>query len=239
MNLTTIYHCCCATDISRYFIAPEFDCVPIFGPYAKSEYLDVSLIAKLILGSVSSILFQNELDELLLLNESAMDGLLSSLHMGLKSAERVVKCNDSIKFTVPEALLSLNCFLGSKGNREKIIERNIISTVIVAILNHGTPTEQKAGCQILWNLFNSKDEKLRTKLQLDVAKNHLPLDSLVQSEERGLKLLSSCASYVMNATEEERGLFIDTFLSVHCTDNLRNNMIFMGFVLPLPPVPIF
>ena len=151
VNLGIIHNCACSTDISDYFRAPEFDCVPIFKPFANSSDFSIRLHAVFILGFLSALLSQKEIDELLKLPIADMTCFITALQNSTTSNSHEVKVSDSV-FSVPVALLSLENLLVNFEVCSILMKIDIVPSMLT-LLACGSKFEQRACCQFLWSIL--------------------------------------------------------------------------------------
>lgn len=199
LNISAIYNCTLSTEISSYFLAPEFNCVPIFRPYATSTHDDVRLHSKFILGSLSELLSPNEVDELLQLTLSEMRSFLEAFEHSTTNNSHAVHCLNSV-FSLTEAILSLNSILVNDKNCEMIIAKNVVPALFT-LLACGSISEQISGCQLIWNLLLSPKYGLKFKQQLMSSELQMEdcLRIFVESKNCNLSLLSSCLLFLLES----------------------------------------
>lgn len=156
LNLSTIYNCSQVSDIKRYFLSPEFDCVAIFKPFTTSPYFEVSLHAKFILASISSLLSEAELDQLLSLTPKEQVSFIKAFCSGVTSESREVECS-GCSFLVKEALSAITNLVVNAKNCEMIVKSDSIVSSLAALLVAGSLSEQKAGCELMWTILSMQN----------------------------------------------------------------------------------
>ena len=203
LNVVIIHNCAHVTSITDYFKAAEFDCVPIFKPYATSVHFGIRLHAKFILGYLYSLLSQDEIKDVLELLPSDMSTLLQAFELRTTSNSHVVSCQDCT-FSMVEVLTSLNNLVLNPKNCESIVRKNIIPS-LAAFLACGSVLEQKSGCQLLWSILNSPGVGLRFKEQIQ--SSEIPLIDclrlLTDSDDESLSFLAQCILTTVDPSEEE------------------------------------
>lgn len=201
LNITIVHNCAHATRISDYFVAAEFDCVPIFKPFATSPHFEIRLHAKLILGYLSSLLSEEEIKDSLQLMASDMDTFLEAIKLSTTSNSHTVLCQDC-SFSTVEALTGLNNLVIDTKNCQATVHKNIVPS-LVALLACGSTSEQKAGCRLLWSILGSPDVGPKFKEQLQ--SSEIPIvdcfSSLFASEDESLSLLAHCILFILDTSE--------------------------------------
>ena len=211
LNISAIYNCTLSTEINSYFLAPEFNCVPIFRPYVTSSHDDVRLHSKFILGSLSELLSHDEVDELLQLTVSEMTSFLEAFECSTTSSSHAVHCLNSV-FSLAEAVLSLNSLLVNDKNCEMIIAKNVVPALFT-LLACGSISEQISGCQLIWNLLLSPKYGLKFKQQLMELSMEDCLRIFLESKSNNLSLLSSCLLFLLDS-DGVKGIFQTVVTSV-------------------------
>lgn len=203
LNLSIIYNCCQVPSIRRYFLSPEFDCVPIFKPFVTSPYLEVCLHAKFVLSYLSALLSAKEVDELLLLTFEEQDSFLEALQVGTSTNNRQVDCK-TCSFSVSEALRTLKNLAANLGNCEMLIKSDIIPSLAASLIS-GVISEQKAGCELIWKLLRAPTvgPKFREKIQSSEISIEDCISPLLLYDDEELIMLADCVLFSMVAAENE------------------------------------
>lgn len=191
------------TSIRRYFLSPEFDCNPIFKPYTTSPYLEVCLHAKFILSSLSTLLSENEVDQLLQLTFEEKEVFLKALQVGITANNRQVDCN-RCSFFVSEALTTLKNLVANLRNCEMIVGSDIIPS-LAALLITGSISEQKAGCEFIWKVLTMPNvgPNFREQLQASEISIEDCITPLLASDNEELIMLADAVLFFMDTTKNE------------------------------------
>jgi len=203
VNLGVVHNCACSTDISDYFRAPEFDCVPIFKPFANSSDFSIRLHAVFILGFLSVLLSKEEIDELLKLTIADMTCFITALQNSTTSDSHEVKVSDSV-FSVPVALLSLKNLLVNSEVCSILMKMDIVPSMLT-LLACGSKTEQGSCCQFLWSIIVSQKFTAEFKCELMSSDHHIKecLISLLNSGDTNLVALTSSLLFVIDSNSTE------------------------------------
>lgn len=203
LNLSTIYNCSQVTSIEIYFLSPEFDCILIFERYLTSPYLEVCLHARFILSCLTTLLSEKEVDQLLQLTSEEQDSFLKALQISTTANDREVKCN-AFSFSVTEALKSLNNLAMNIENCEMIIESNLVPS-LAAVLISGNISEQKAVCELVWNVLRrpTVGSKFKVLLGSSVISIEDCVSPLLKSGDEELVILAESVLFSMDTPESE------------------------------------
>ena len=202
LNITTICNCAYATDITKYFLVPELDCVSIFEPYANSPFFEVRLHAKILLGHLLPLISERDFS-ILQLTSADMDSFLDAFQTGTTSANREFQCQDST-FSVAEAAHALKALAANPKNCDMIVSKNLVPA-LATLLSCGDIAELKAGCELVWNILSLPrcGSVFREQLELSEIPLVECLQFLQESEDEALSLLSHCVLFAMDALEEK------------------------------------
>jgi len=203
INLGIIHNCAFSTDISGYFRAPEFDCVPIFKPFANSSDFSIRLHAVFILGFLSALLSQKEIDELLKLSIADITSFITALENSTTSNSHEVKVSDSV-FPIPVALHSLkNLFVNSEVCT--ILMKMDIIPSMMTFLACGSKSEQTTCCLLLWSVLVS--QKFPQKFKNEILSCDHPikecLASLLESGDTNLISLTTSLQFLLDSNHIE------------------------------------
>ena len=203
INLGIMHNCACSTDIGGYFRAPEFDCVPIFKPFVNSSDFCIRLHAVFILGFLSALLSQKEIDELLKLSITDMTCFITALEDSTTSNSHEVKMSDSV-FPITIALHSLkNLFVNSEVCTI-LIKMDIVPSLLT-LLACGSKCEQRACCQFLWSVLLS--QKFSQEFKIEILSGDHPikecLTSLLESGDTNLISVTSSLLLLFDSDNTE------------------------------------
>lgn len=206
LNIVIVHNCAHATSITHYFKAAEFDCIPIFKPYATTAHFEIRLHAKFILGYLTAVLSQEEIADSLELTASVMNVVLQAFELSTTSNSHIVICQEC-SFSTVEVLTSLNNLVVNTKNCEFIVHQNIIPS-LAALLGCGSILEKKSGCELIWSILSSSSVGLKFKEQIQSSEISLTdcLRLLFKSEDESLSLLAQCVLTTVDSSEaKEKG----------------------------------
>jgi hypothetical protein len=178
--------------------------------------LEVCLHAKFILSSLSTLLSEKEIDQLLQLTVEEADSFLKALEIGITAKDRQVKCYDVCSFSVTEALKILTNLSSNVKNCENIV-RSIAIPSFVALLISGSTTEQKAVCQLIWKVLRTPSIGPKFKEQLISSELSIEdcVTSLQESEDEELVMLSDAVLLSMDTALNEGKIKIPAYCMGH------------------------
>ena len=174
------------------------DCIPIFEPYANSSEFAIMIHAKMILGSLASLLDESLIEKLLCLRCCDMEKVLLALQESSCSTEHEVHF-DNCSFSASELTLGLTQLQLDVSNRCAIVKKNIIPT-LVALLCRGIE-EQLSACKLLWSLLFDTAFKSQV-LSSDVSLKDI-LESVESSTDPLLSQLAFCSSVCLTGIPED------------------------------------
>lgn len=176
-----LYSCSVQNEFHHYF--KHFDPVSFLGPFCKSPQFVVKYHSMIIAGNIGACL-PSIGTEILQLEDSDVEIIVDLLSKASASDQHEVKGHQCI-FSTTELLSGINCLLNDSMNANKLINSDILVTLI-SILVAGYPDEQKQAVLLMWSLAN------RVCLMETVSALDLPLIdvlwNLESTEDPHLKL---------------------------------------------------
>lgn len=181
-TLVVLYNCARSASIDAYYHTYSFP--NTLRPFANAQDMSMIIHTKLILAYVSSILMNDDIDELVQLSSSSAIDLIGILGEASTSANRSAN-----GFTITELVRGMKRLLVCCRNG-RLFATSTILPILVSVLGCGSTQEQLAVCELLWSLLHHKEFK-STVNGSDFPLSEL-LEQLMESEETTLSMLASC-----------------------------------------------